>query len=235
LRRGAAEDPVISLLVPSRRRPEQLDRMWRSARGTADDPGDVELVVRLDDDDTSYDADSGLFAGSVIWAQGPRILMSNLWNDAYDYAHGDILMHAGDDVVFRTAHWDTRVHQEFARYPDGVALVHGRDGSVQDEVMAIHGFLTRRWVEALGYFVPPYFSSDYNDTWLTDVANALGRRVYMPDVLFEHMHPVWGKGSWDRTHIERIERDACDDNRRRYEDLRSARAEDVTKLRALMR
>ena len=41
-----------------------------------------------------------------------------------------------------------------------------------------HGFLHRNWVETVGYFVPPYFSSDFNDTWLNEVADMIGRKIY---------------------------------------------------------
>ena len=68
-----------------------------------------------------------------------------------------------------------------------------------------HGFIHRNWVDTVGYFVPPYFSSDYNDTWLNDVANMIDRRIYV-DIKTEHMHPAFNKGPMDQTHIERLQR-----------------------------
>lgn len=193
---------MISLIVPSRYRPDRLNDMWQSALATADDPGGLELVARLDDDDPSAYPE---LPGNVTYIRGPQLLMSCLWNDAQAHASGDLFWHGGDDNLFRTPGWDTAVREAAGRYPDGIVFVHGRDGG-QDERLGTHGFLTREWGRASGWFLPPYFPSDYNDTWLTEVADRIGRRVYLPDVLIEHMHPSWGKGPEDRTHLERLAR-----------------------------
>ena len=52
----------------------------------------------------------------------------------------------GDDIVLRTLGWDQLVEAVFERWPDRIVFVHGRDG-----------FLHRRWVDTLSYFVPPAF------------------------------------------------------------------------------
>jgi hypothetical protein len=193
---------MISLIVPTRYRPDQLAAMWDSALATAGRPDDLELVWRTDSDDpTEYPE----LPGRTINVTGPRLLMSCLWNDAQTHASGDIFWHGGDDNLFRTPGWDTAIREAVNRYPDGIVFVHGADGG-QGSHLGTHGFLTARWVQVSGWFLPPYFPSDYNDTWLTEVADQVGRRVYLPDVLIEHMHPTWGKGPWDRTHEERLGR-----------------------------
>lgn len=217
---------MISILCPTRGRPDQLAAMWATARETAEGP--IELVTRLDDDDRSDYPDLG-----DVRISGPRGLLSSYWNDCHAAASGEIFMHAGDDIRFRTAAWDTRVVEVFESVPDRIVFVHGDDG-FQHERLGTHGFLHRRWVEAVGYFVPPYFSSDYNDTWLTEVADRIGRRVYLPDVVTEHMHPNAGKGEWDLTHRERLARHSQDDVDALYRSLDAARAADAAKLQAVM-
>ena len=123
--------------------------------------------------------------------------------------------------------------QEFQRVPDKIVLVHGRDG-IQDAGLATMGFVHRRWVETLGYLCPPYFSCDYNDLWLTEVADALHRRVFLPDVLVEHMHPVVGKAPLDTTHQERLNRGSRDNVGALYSSLTPQRLGDVEKLRAVL-
>ena len=161
---------------------------------------------------------------------GPRCLLSAAWNELVQYAKHDVLMHCGDDIIFRSDSWDECVLAAFDTIPDKIALVHGRDG-YQDENLATHGFYHRRWVETLGYLVPPYFSSDYNDTWNTEIADALGRRHYLPHVYTEHMHPVIGKAELDQTHLERMARGDRDNVQQLYHDLAPRRAIDVAKLR----
>jgi hypothetical protein len=156
-----------------------------------------------------------------------------MWNECWRHAHGPILMHCGDDIVFRTQGWDTMVRNVFERYPDRIVFVHGDDGYWQDR-LGTHGFLHHRWTEAVGTFCPPYFSSDYNDAWFTEVARELDRKVYLPDLLTEHLHPAFGKAPMDQTHLERIERGRRDNVDQRYIDLAPERAEWVTTLREWM-
>src|SRR6266487_3154917 len=182
--------------------------MMASARSTA--AGPVQFVFRVDEDDPQALPDDMDYR-DVMVAAGPRAVLSSLWNDAYRYSAGEIVMQGDDEVIFRTPGWDQLIEDAFSQVPDRIAFVHGRDGHQPDGTFGTLGFLHRRWPDAVGYVTPPYFSCDYGDTWLNDVANELGRRVYLPEVMTEHMHPVAGKGEWDRTHQERVARGAQDD------------------------
>lgn len=217
---------MISVLVPTRGRPDGVRRLVTSARDTATD--EVRFVFYVDDDDEPSPAVVDELSETLL--VGPRIVLSEMWNRCWEHADADVAMHCGDDIIFRTHGWDQRVLHEFDRYPDRIVFVHGEDG-IQHGNIGTHGFLHRRWIETVGYFVPPYFSSDYNDLWLSEVADALGRRVYLPDVYTEHMHPVAGKAPLDLTHQERLARHQQDDVERLYRDLVDRRAEDVAKLR----
>lgn len=111
-------------------------------------------------------------------------------------------------------------------------FVHGDDGYWGNR-FGTHGFLHRKWVDALGYVLPPYFSSDYGDTWINDVANMLRRRVFLP-ILIEHMHPLWGKAQTDKTYQERMARGEKDGVKALYESMAGKRAEDAEKIKAAM-
>lgn len=228
---------MISLLVPSRGRPDALAALWASATETASGP--IELVARLDEDDPmleKYEVHMG--EGCVKFQDlkgtvGPRDVLSKYWNECAERARFPVMMHCGDDIRFRTAEWDKHVLTAFDSYPDKIVFVHGRDG-VHDANLGTHGFLHRRWIDTVGYFVPPYFSSDYNDLWLTEVANMIGRRHFIPAVYTEHMHPAIGKGEWDITHQERLERHRRDNVDAIYADLAHERDDWAAKLRAVM-
>lgn len=220
---------MLSLLVPTRQRPLGIARFMRSAVELADGP--LEFVVYIDNDDSSYSHVD--WPENTVIVRGDRITLSEMWNRCADKASGDVLGHMGDDIVFRSEHWDTLILEVFDRHDDRIVFVHGRDG-IQDQQLGTHGFIHRRWVETVGYFVPPYFSSDYNDTWLTEVADALGRRVYLPEVFTEHMHYSVGKTEIDLNTIERLERHHRDGVAGRYQMLAPERAADVEKLRAVM-
>lgn len=200
-----------------------------SAFETADT--DVEFVFYVDeDDDSSLDVISQ-HDGKII--TGPRVVLSEMWNRCAERASHDVMMHCGDDIIFRSDHWDSMVLNEFEQVPDKILLVYGRDG-FQDEKLGTHSFIHRNWVDTVGYFVPPYFSSDYNDTWLNEVAVALGRRKYVPEIYTEHMHPAAGKGVLDITHQERLARHTRDNVEQLYADKQPERYADVKKLQAFI-
>lgn len=220
---------MISVLCPTRGRPDSMQRMVTSARKTAQVPTGIEFIFYIDDDDAaSYAMAERLDVRSVV---GPRIILSEMWNACWMESSDDIFMHCGDDIIFRSAGWDSEVIDAFERIPDKIVLVHGRDG-YQDANLATHGFYHRRWTDAVGYLVPPYFSSDYNDLWWTEVADMISRRTYLHSVYTEHMHPVVNKGTWDQTHTERLARHQQDNVQAIYNSKMSERLDDAAKLRA---
>lgn len=228
--------PLISILTPTRGRPDNITRLVTSAYDTAFRPNLIEFIFYVDvDDQTSGYAIENLAATGVntMMIVGERIVLSEMWNVCARAARSDIMMHCGDDIIFRSDRWDEHVLGEFERYPDGIVLVHGRDG-YQDRGLATHGFRHRNWMNVVGNFVPPYFSSDYNDTWVTEVADALGRRSYLESVYTEHMHPSAGKAVIDQTHQERLVRHERDNPGKLYGELANVRQEEVRLLQSFI-
>jgi hypothetical protein len=196
---------MISLVCPSRGRPEAFADMVCSAHATASYDLRDQVVAYVDNDDPSLDAyrrfDYPVPTSLVV---GERCTLSDAWNRAAVEADGDVLMLAADDLRFRTPAWDILVAGTLGGlFPDGIGLVYGRDGHA-DRRMATHPFVTSRWVEVVGRFTAPYFVADYVDLWLHDVATRISRAVFLPGLLVEHMHPAFGKGEWDETHRERM-------------------------------
>lgn len=215
---------MISILAPTRGRPQAAAEMAGSARNTA---SDIEILFYVDDDDPNL-AEYQAMPGVIV---GPRIVLSDCWNRLAEHATGDILHMSADDIRYRTPGWDQVVLEAFAEYPDRIVFVYGRDGYA-DGRLGTHGFISRRWYETLGYFTWPEFQADYADTWLHDLATRIDRLVYLPDVYTEHLHPIARKANWDQTHMERRDR------RRRtrpgvlYNRLHAQRQADAERLEA---
>lgn len=224
---------MISILCPTRRRPQQVQELIDTATVTCRWPDRLQFVFYVDGDDPTRHSVQDLerVDPRVKVITGPRVVLSQMWNECYRRAWADVLMQCGDDIRFRTVDWDVKILEQFLRYPDRIVLVHGEDG-IQGKRIATHGFIHRRWVQVVGYFVPPIFASDYNDMWLTEVADAIGRRIFLPDVLTEHMHPVAGKGALDRTHQERLHRHNTEDCDRLWRETADDRLRDARRLSA---
>lgn len=219
---------MISVLCPSRGRPQHLARLHRSLALMTS--GRWELVVRVDDDDPT--ADQYPQASEIRYVAGPRNTLSDLWNDCWRVAQGDVFMHGADDIVFCTREWDRLVTDAFP--DDGIALVHGDDLGGAGSELATHGFLSRQWTDAVGMFSPPWFSSDWTDTWFREIADALGRRVFVP-IVTEHLHFASGKSTLDLTYAERLVRHWKDNVDQIWLDTADERQAWVERLRAVMR
>jgi hypothetical protein len=221
---------VISVLVPTRGRPHNMRRMVDSGRETS--TGHVEYVFYIDEDD-----EPSKRMAEVLYAEnqdtphvvGPRILLSSMWNVCQEHALYKIYQHSCDETVYRTAGWDVAVSSAFDQWPDRIGIVYGRDG-IHDQNLSTHGFLHRNWVDAVGYFVPPYFSSDFNDLWIFQVAQSIGRLCYLPEMYQEHMHPAVGKGPMDQTHMDRLARHGQDGVDALYARLAPERGADAQRL-----
>jgi|SRR5882757_189622 len=220
---------MISICCPTRKRPQNMNRIITSAEQTAPNGG-FEFVFYVDSDDQESINFPLLTDHQRII--GDRIVLSEMWNVCARHANGDIFMHCGDDIIFRSPGWVDIVERVYNEaVPDKIALVHGDDG-LWGASFGTHCFVSRTWVDALGYLCPPYFSSDWNDTWLNELGNALNRRYYFPDIVTEHMHPVVGKAGWDETHLDRQARGLRDNVDEIYKspDMVEARKIDYEKL-----
>lgn len=223
--------PMISIMVPTRGRVAEFTRMLVSARVTATNP--VEVVAYVDDDDPAL-ADYQAVEDATI-VNGPRIVLTQCWNECIPSARGQIFMQGNDDMVFRTPGWDVMVEEAFAEFADHILMVHGHDvpGYGHGDTFGPFPFVHRRWTEILGYFIAPYFSSDYGDAWVNDLANQIDRRRCLPFEV-EHLHysEPYRKAPLDRTYQERLDRGVRDDVGKVWSDHAQERRLDADKLRA---
>lgn len=186
----------ITVLVPSRGRPDRAGEMYRSAMETAADGGDGTRVLFLvDEDDPTADQYNtrglplrimppGLFYTGVL-----NVAARDLWDEV------DVLGAFGDDVIFRTAGWDDRV-RETLRTPGmayGDDLIHG-------EAHPSAVFMSSRIAMALGWLALPYTTHQWADDAWKVMGQTLGILRFMPKVVVEHMHPAVEKAAWDATY-----------------------------------
>lgn len=232
---------MISLLCPTRKRPEGIARMMNSVADTITDKDAVELLIYIDDDDPTIEQYKESIRAAfrekpidTAYHVLPRIVMSEMWNVLAAKAKGDRLMMCADDVVFQTPGWNMMVEEAFDANPDGILCVHGDDLSPNGKNFATLPILGREWYETLGYFAPTGFSGDYSDTWIQDIADMIGRKRFLPYVT-EHLHHVWGKAPLDDTYREKNERQERDKVYKIYEDRLPERVRDAQKLREVMR
>jgi hypothetical protein len=166
---------MISILCPSRGRPELAKRMIETVQSTASLP--VEILLYLNDDDPELERYKALIS-SEHYQIGPDRSPGYSWNRLAEICQGEILFLMGDDATFETKGWDKLVEHEFSKIPDRIVCVYPVVPNFKKEKNP-HFCVHRNWVNALGYFVPPHFWHWYVDTWTRELARRIGRYIRM--------------------------------------------------------
>lgn len=189
---------MISILCPSRGRPELAQRMIKTINETVSDQKNIEIKLYLNDDDPTLEKYKKLI-DKRYYKIGPNQSPAYSWNLLADEAKHDILFLAGDDITFKTQKWDLKIKECFDRYDDKICMVVPWDGKTEDwrkdlpdqpiikvpvgiKIGSPHFAVHRNWMKTLGYFVPPFFWHFYVDTYTQKVANKLDRLIFLPSV-----------------------------------------------------
>ena len=114
----------ISLIIPSRERPQKLLEMLNSALNSAKSPELIEFVIYLDNDDNS---DYELFQNLATIVRGERVYMGKMFSECILKATGKTIIVCNDDVVVKTKKWDDILYEKLKLYDDNVFLFYPND------------------------------------------------------------------------------------------------------------
>lgn len=191
----------ISLLVPSRERLNLKLTLICSIITTVRDINNVELIFGIDEDDPTRDivhkiALSIPFVRVVdIKNEGKFIGINKIWNLLYPHAMGDILGYIGDDMVFKTQNWDSKIIDEFTgkNLPsDKIKLVHCYDGFRDRDEICVNAFLHKKYTDIVGYMCREEFLINWSDQWLYQSFKAFDRVKWLRDIHIQHNHWIYG-------------------------------------------
>lgn len=186
------ESPLFSLIVPTRNRPAQLACFIASIAETASIPQAIEVVLVIDEDDSQNRC---VVANQLRIRQvivPPGLTMGALNMAGYKASSGKYLMLLNDDVICRTAKWDTKIRACFEACPDDILLVHVNDTLMQT-ALCTFPVVSRTFCELAGGICPEAYLRYRIDDHIEDIFNLLGllgerRTVYLPGVVFEHQN-----------------------------------------------
>jgi hypothetical protein len=202
---------MISLLIPTRERPHNVQRLIDSLAYNSNDIKNLQICFYIDSDDVI--SGKGVDYKGIPYAivRGERINLSDTYNRIIKVAEHDILMLASDDITIQTKDWDLKVIEAFANAPrDKIILAGGKpeqnlnsDAGVANDCFT-HFFIHKNWVKVVGYTCPPYFWADYADIWFNEIATNLNRKVVI-DMEIEHHHWINKKAEFDKTYSYRVD------------------------------
>jgi hypothetical protein len=195
---------VIDLvtIVPTRSRPEAVERVVEAWQATGALDEGAELLFVVDRDDPRCDEYRAALITCPIGVTGayadvwrplvPKLntIASGLSIGRYAYAVG----FAGDDHLPRTPGWVGRYLA--ALRAAGTGIVSCADGYRTDG-LPTQWAMTSDIVRALGAMVSAPVDHLYCDDAVRDLGREANCLTYLDDVLIEHMHPVAGKAPTD--------------------------------------
>ena len=180
------------LVIPSRGRPESLQRFFERSNVT------VRGVVVLDSDDDHNYQDVDLPLNWEWLTVKPMKGFSAKANLAYkEFPDEQWYGFCGDDCVGRTEDWDL-ILSSFATngyIAWGNDLLNSR---------CTQPFIPGSFVRELGWLCHPALKHLYVDTVWEDIAGSLSVGIYFPDIIQEHFHFANGKAPRDQTSRERM-------------------------------
>lgn len=165
-----------------------------------------QLLIALDEDDPTLQEYQHRMAGvhdpDFSIEVRPRMRLGgtlNYWANekAKDQ---DIIGFCGDDHLFVTQGWDTRIKSAMDSM-GGTGVVYGND-LIQGPNLPTAVAISSNIIETLGYMVPPGMVHLWIDNAWKLMGESIERLRYLPDVIIEHVHPAAGKAEWDAGYVE---------------------------------
>lgn len=194
---------MIALLCPTRGRPEQFKRMCESARATANDI--MIFGCEMNQEGLSQEQK---YPSSGSYKLSDRHMVVNegmptvhKWNklagEALKDPNNKLFMLAADDMIFETAGWDKALLDHYNKLENKIHVYHLQDS--RDHNGTPHPIITKEYMDAMGYFIPPVFLHWFVDSWTRDIAIANTCFTHLKDYILTHDKPS-DKGQADETH-----------------------------------
>ena len=192
--------------MPARERLNLNLTLISSIITTVKDINNVVLYMGIDDDDPTRDiqkkiSDAIPFVKFIpIHNDGKFIGLGKMWNTLARCCDEEIFGYIGNDMVFRTPDWDEKIINKFKNDcpKDNIMLYHCDDG-YHKQKLCVNAFVHRKYMEVVGYFIREEFKINWSDQWLYQIFKSFNRVEYIPDILIEHNHWVFGKRKKDST------------------------------------
>lgn len=187
----------LLVVVPSRGRPANMERLWDSFEATR--KADTILMAGLDADDTTAQAYP---SGPVYLIQDGMQRHVTGWMNYMALANAGgyrAIGNLGDDNVIHTPGWDVKVLEALEKTPFAFGDDQERNQRPAGQ-LPTHIFMRSEIVRKLGYFAPPAIWHMWVDLAWFAWGQATGI-TYLPDVIIEHRHFLEGKAAMDDSYV----------------------------------
>lgn len=189
--------PRLLMLCPSRGRPARAREMVDTFLATRTE---ADLLVAVGRDDAAHDRYRQIIPpeyfesvpstdGFVRALNGPATYFASKGDYTY-------LGFVGDDHRFRTPEWDRLFCDLLDERGGGIA--YANDGNWTEGQLPTNVVMNAAIIRALGWMALPGVKHLYADNAWLAIGEQLGRAFFFPDILIEHLHPMFGGAAWDQ-------------------------------------
>lgn len=158
----------ISVIIPSRERFYHLGEAIGSLLKNAHSPEQIEILIKVDNDDPQLSLYKTLPYKVVTSDRGAGYIdMHRYFNELCKASTGDWILLFNDDARMVTKDWDLRLTNKAKEVPSICILQ-----IVTSDALNLFPIVSRAFYEALGHFS----MSPHGDTYLEVIAQAIGRQ-----------------------------------------------------------
>lgn len=196
----------LSLLLPTRARPQRLKQFLDSAYQTALHPENIEIVLFIDDDDNTM-RDFEYKKLKIKKLIQPRNTMGFYNTACFEVSEGEIVIAVNDDVLIKTLSWDKKIVDFHRMQPDPIYLAYPNDLNKKGK-LSTFPILSRDTCKALQAVFPTAYKGSFLDLHLYDIFMRLKklhlhRVFFLKEIVFEHLHFRNKKATIDETYKHR--------------------------------
>tara|TARA_B110000967_G_scaffold46886_1_gene47336 strand:+ start:672 stop:1547 length:876 start_codon:yes stop_codon:yes gene_type:complete len=218
----------LSIIIPSRGRPELLLKMMESVLDFAALPELIEFVIYLDNDESS---DYEMFNSRAIIVKGERVHMGKMFSSCIEKANGRTIIICNDDVLVKTNNWDDIIYKNLKLFTDDVFLMYPNDLNKGEKLCTFPIFSKELFLKFPGVLPADLTLIDLHlqDLFFQLKGLGMNRIKFLHNVIFEHLHYTLGKSNFDETYSKR-HRFENDDLFILYADLRFKLSSEIFQL-----
>lgn len=179
--------PTITVIHPSRSRPELAKKTYDMWMGNAANTESIEYILSLDVDDPELDKYGELFSSvenelTTCWIGLHQSAIDAINAACKKCSTGNIMIVVSDDFDC-PPNWDVELLKQLEGQKDFAAKA--QDG-IQPWMMTMP-IMDRTYYERYGYIYNPEYKHMYCDVELSCVAQMTGKYIYL-DMRFRHRH-----------------------------------------------
>lgn len=187
----------ISIIHPSRNRPQQAAATAKAWLSSAKDRGSIEYLLSIDDNEKFWKEYHWDFIGDKYLLHHDNKSAIEAINVAAQHSTGDLIIVVSDDFNTPPYHWDVALTEALKGKSD--FLVKTDDG-LQPWIITLP-IMDRFYYESFGYVYNPEYLHMFADTEMTHVGHMLGKVIELP-IKIPHNHYASGKTPKDDINVK---------------------------------